>query len=1069
VGAARRDFLEGNMNSPSIRHLVFWTATAAMLATTPRPTWSATFSAFTRTDYAIGEQLSVAVADFNHDGRSDFAGVLFSSSVNVFLGTANGTFAPVTTFSIGQSGAQTVVSADVNGDGNADLLVTSQNSSNLSVLPGNGDGTFAAPLVSAGSGKYVKTADFNNDGRLDVVVNGPGLFIRLGHGDGTFGPGISVPASGCTVTELMVGDFNEDGMQDIAALNPCPFGAVSLFLGNGNGTFGTETRIPIPHTDFGDVGDLNGDGHADIVSSGGGGFSILLGNGDGTFSITNLSVGWELRNMKIADLNQDGFPDLAAAEHTLDLLFLVAGHGDGTFEAAHALSSGHRPLTVGVGDFNDDGLPDVLTPVIDVSGVTGGVSVFLGSNAPAGNAPVLTAPSVVTVTEGSTVSFGVSASDPDGDPIGQILDAVTLAGRTFMTSADNTSGTYSWTPGIGLASTQPYPVVFTARNALASYAITQIQVDTLLSANVPVLAQPSDMTVTEGFTQDQTLTATDADGTPLAFSKVSGPTFMTVQTTNQGTGSATGNIHLAPGPSGSGAYPATVRASDGALYDDKALAITVIDSPGTPVLAPIANMSLSLGQTADQAISASDPDADAITFSFAGPAFMTVTSNPQVGTTRTGNIHLAPLSTFGSFIASVTATANGQSDSHTFTITVSQFGPNNPPTLNQPANMTVQEGSTADQTLTATDPDGNALTFYNVAGPIFMTVTTTNATSGNVHLAPDLSSGGNYTGIVRVSDGSLYSDDKFFSITVLEAGNRCPVANPGGPYSGLAGVQLEFDGSASSDADGDPLTYAWDFGDGSTGVGAMVKHTYAATGNFTVTLTVMDPTPCSASATTTAAIEPFCPATVLNGYDVVRLNSGRVWFAFVQPVNGCYANTDVVLSSFVLKYNANQIPADMTKTTLDSDRNKDGIPDLRISFSKDHLRTLFSGLPSGHTTVDVVMEASLTTGGILRCSTQLVVVSNGSFAALTIAPNPFNPEATLTFTTKRAGSATVALFDVSGRLVRRVLDEPMLEAGTHDVRLLGRGGNGEPLASGIYFVRVSSADGDVEKRVAILK
>src|SRR5262249_43032729 len=158
----------------------------------------------------------------------------------------------------------------------------------------------------------------------------------------------------------------------------------------------------------------------------------------------------------------------------LDLLFLVAGHGDGTFDAAHGLSSGHRPLTVGVGDFNGDGLPDALTPVIDVSGVTGGVAVFLGSNSPSGSAPVLTAPSVVTVTEGSTVSFGVSASDPDGDPIDQLLDAVSLAGRTFTTSADNTSGTYSWTPGIGYARPAPYSVVFTARNVLASYAITQI-------------------------------------------------------------------------------------------------------------------------------------------------------------------------------------------------------------------------------------------------------------------------------------------------------------------------------------------------------------------------------------------------------------------------------------------------------------------------------------------------------------------------------------------------------------------------------------------------------------------
>jgi flagellar hook assembly protein FlgD len=86
-----------------------------------------------------------------------------------------------------------------------------------------------------------------------------------------------------------------------------------------------------------------------------------------------------------------------------------------------------------------------------------------------------------------------------------------------------------------------------------------------------------------------------------------------------------------------------------------------------------------------------------------------------------------------------------------------------------------------------------------------------------------------------------------------------------------------------------------------------------------------------------------------------------------------------------------------------------------------------------------------------------------------VAPNPFNPEATLTFTTTRPGSAKVALYDVSGRLVRTLLDEHAMPAGTHDVRIEGRGSSGEPLASGIYFVRVISADGDFEKRVAILK
>ncbi|HMI31853.1 MAG TPA: PKD domain-containing protein, partial [Candidatus Limnocylindrales bacterium] len=506
-----------------------------------------------------------------------------------------------------------------------------------------------------------------------------------------------------------------------------------------------------------------------------------------------------------------------------------------------------------------------------------------------------------------------------------------------------------------------------------------------------------------------------------------------------------------------------------------------VNNSTAPGLVPIANMTVEFGSTADQAISATDPDGDAITFTFTGPAFMTVTSNTQVGNTRTGNIHLAPaLGTTGTFSASVTATAGGASDMKSFTITV-QGQCNIPPVLAQPANMTVNEGDTADQTITATDACGHPIYFVKVSGPLFMTVTGfgTGTATGNIHLAPGFSDQGTYAAVVRVSDGNLLflNNDKSFTITVIGQ-PRCPVANAGGPYSGNAGVPVAFDGTASADPDGDALSYAWDF-DASDGItvdatGPTPSHAYAAAGTFTVTLTVTETTSpfCSHAATTTATILSACDATVFNGYDVIRLASGKpTWFAFVQPANGCYSNADVVLSSFVLKYAGRQIPADFSKGSVETDKNGDGIQEIRVTFSKANLRTLFAGtgLGNGHNLVDVTIEANLTTGGALRGTTQIDVISNGDFSAASVSPNPLNPSATLTFTTTRQGFAKIELFDIAGRLVRTILDERTLAAGTHEVKIEGRGQRGETLASGVYFIRGVSADGKFTKAIAILK
>ncbi|HYQ88988.1 MAG TPA: PKD domain-containing protein, partial [Candidatus Binatia bacterium] len=407
---------------------------------------------------------------------------------------------------------------------------------------------------------------------------------------------------------------------------------------------------------------------------------------------------------------------------------------------------------------------------------------------------------------------------------------------------------------------------------------------------------------------------------------------------------------------------------------------------------------------------------------------------------------------------------------------------NRAPTLNPIPNTTLCGGAVADQGISGSDPDGDALTFSKVAGPFFMTVTTSDSTIGNIHLAPPVSTtSGSFGATVRADDGHFGSADQSFTITII-CGNRCPRANAGGPYSGLANVPLTMNGSASSDPDGNPLTYAWDFdaSDGITveAVGAIVSHTYAAVGTFTATLAVTDngngdpAQACSATATTVATIADACGATVFNGYDTIRLGAGKpYWFGYVQPAASCYANTDVSIASFVMKYAGRQISAASSKTTVGGDKNGDGIQEIKVSFTKDDLRTLFAGtgLPNGHSTVTVVIEAGLATGGLLRGSTQLDIVNNGSFTISAVAPNPLNPSATLTYTTTRSGAVRIDMFDIQGRLVRSLVDDPAMAAGLHETTIDGRGQHGEKLSSGVYYIRGVSSEGVFQHLVTILK
>ena len=268
-------------------------------------------------DNAPGGGLSIATGDFNGDGKLDVAAFVGSelNNMQMLLGNGDGTFMPRLSFPVSNNPGQ-VLAADLNGDGKLDLVVVGFG---CNVLLGNGDGTFNAGASFASHlSNGALLADFNGDGKLDLAVVSGGsntITIFLGNGDGTFQAGVDY-ATGTTNTSpvgIVAADFNGDGKLDLAVANAAT-NTVSVFLGNGDGTFQTNTDSPVvqgPRSLA--AADFDGDGKTDLAVVGSG-FSYLLGKGDGTFQphvdyLTSISV----TSAIAADFNGDGRSDLAVA------------------------------------------------------------------------------------------------------------------------------------------------------------------------------------------------------------------------------------------------------------------------------------------------------------------------------------------------------------------------------------------------------------------------------------------------------------------------------------------------------------------------------------------------------------------------------------------------------------------------------------------------------------------------------------------------------------------------------------------------------------------------------------
>jgi hypothetical protein len=210
----------------------------------------------------------------------------------------------------------------------------------------------------------VVVGDFNGDGLSDVAVANQldnTVSILLGNNDGSLQPQLIV-GTGRWPESIGIGDFNADGILDMAVANTGD-NTLSVFLGNGDGTFQTPMTSHIGLAPMSVVvGDFNNDGTADlaiatVVSNY---VSILLGNGDGTFQPQmNFATGGDPQSVVATDLNGDGIADLAVANTSDNSVSVLLGNGDGTFQSQTTVSVGAGPYSIAAGDFNGDGVVDL--------------------------------------------------------------------------------------------------------------------------------------------------------------------------------------------------------------------------------------------------------------------------------------------------------------------------------------------------------------------------------------------------------------------------------------------------------------------------------------------------------------------------------------------------------------------------------------------------------------------------------------------------------------------------------------------------------------------------------------
>ena len=407
---------------------------------------------------------------------------LLSSSVGLpatALASAlgSGLSLPRNDYTVG-NGPSSVAIADFNRDGLLDLAVANETDGTISILKGNGDGTFTLPLTcgaipqpfpgcinlppvtsgtttTAASPSALAVGDFNDDGIPDIAVTDVAndrVLILLGNGDGTFLAPVAYP-TGSNPVALVAQDFDADGQPDLAIVdqgNGTAAGTVTILLGNKvngtqNGTFGTPANQPSPPgvgvspsaittTVFTTTGnqDLAVTNKADNTAS------ILLGRGDGTFAAqTVLATGTAPAGVATSDFNSDGHADLAVTNETDGTVSVFLGNGDGTFLPQTIYPGGTGPVGIAASPF-----ASTVTDLAVADQAGNNVSILVGNGDGTFTAPI-------SVPTGNS-PVALAAADLNGDTAIDLVTAnntsnsVTVTLNTLASSSSNAASEFGY-------------------------------------------------------------------------------------------------------------------------------------------------------------------------------------------------------------------------------------------------------------------------------------------------------------------------------------------------------------------------------------------------------------------------------------------------------------------------------------------------------------------------------------------------------------------------------------------------------------------------------------------------
>jgi FG-GAP-like repeat len=778
------------------------------------------------------------------------------SYVEVLMGNGNGTFKQAVQYNVNAVLQGDILYGDFTNNGIISLILPDQTTVSGATeygyveMIGNGDGTFQTPIYSApgvfdgfaGCGaRGWAVGDFTGSGNLDLLANNPeyGITVLPGNGNGTFGAPITTPIlQGVASRWVAAGDFTGNGIEDLAIaggasynnnLDPStdqgPASELIILLGNGNGTFrlgGTYAAAisPDPGIDGNGGGDavnpeditiayLTNNGILDVIlSQYDHTIDVFMGNGNGTFqpavAYSTGTTGSYPRDVQVADLTGNGIPDLiidnlgvgntgvdfAADGYWNGSIAVMYGNANGTFQAPIEYNSIYAPGWAVVGNFTGDGLPDIA-----VTGVFDQSTINVMMNQPASDLVTLASPASASDFDtvfgispaGMTTTLSALGADPNGAAnliySWSVVSQPSGGNATF--SINNSNAAQNSTATLNAFGLYTFEVTITdpvsgdSTTSTVQELAVQDQPPTLGSA--AITADPSPVNGTTAVLELPLATEGGANVT-----SIQGYTGLSYTWTTVGTPPAPVTftpVPTAPGYAGfvvdydpttgnsTVDYETTATFTAAGTY---AFQCTISDPNGDSVTTPVINVTVN--QTLTSIVVAPNPAtvADGTTKPFTAtaldqfgnpmgtqPTFTWSTSG--LGSVNSSGLYSAPASGTGS--ATVKAASGSVQGSATVTLTT---GADQPPTITSPASAAPDPvtGTSTNLSVAATDPQGLSLSYaWTSTGPAPVTLAAPTAANTLATFAK----AGTYTFTVTVTDTDSLQTTSSVSVTVNQA------------------------------------------------------------------------------------------------------------------------------------------------------------------------------------------------------------------------------------------------------------------------------------------------------------